>query len=91
MALAISWTITAPGWDRAEVLNRMSDLRRVAVSLPFGAVDDLRVSADEIGFSAHYYRGAESTPIVLRHDPTGSPPSSRINATMDGEPLAGGS
>ena len=71
MSLAISWIITAPGWDRAEVLNRIGDLRRVAASLPFAAVDDLRARPEEIGFSAHYHRGAESTPIVLRQDPNG--------------------
>ena len=48
MALTNSWTMPAPGLVRAEVLNRMTDLRRVAATLPFAAVDDLRSQADEI-------------------------------------------
>lgn len=66
MSLSISWTCTAPGWDRAEVVNRIGDLRRVALSLPFSTVDEVLAGVEEIGFCAHYLRGSESAAFRLR-------------------------
>ncbi len=72
MSLAISWTIIAPGWDRAEAINRLGDLRRQALTLPFAVVDELQTGTDVIGFVAHYHRGSESASFILRPDQAGA-------------------
>lgn len=45
-ALSISWIITAPGWYRFDIINRIGDPRRFSTSLPFAVVDELRVMAE---------------------------------------------
>jgi hypothetical protein len=66
MALSISWAISAPAMDRAEIHNRIADLHRTAKTLPFTAVDDVQDGQERIGFIAHGPSGSESTSIWLQ-------------------------
>lgn len=66
MAFSISWVISAPAMDRAEIHNRIADLHRTANALPFAAVDDVLDGQERIGFIAHGPSGSESTSIWLQ-------------------------
>ncbi len=65
MALSIAWHVKTPAWDLPEAINRMADLRRIALGLPFANVDELRTGADGVGFCAHYLRGSESVLLLI--------------------------